>query len=332
MNTAAPRVAVVVTTWNGLSDVLPCLASFSQVEYPNYAVVVVDNASDDETVSTVRERFPGVTLLVNETNRGYAGGTNVGMRHALEHGAEYVFILNNDTKMTPPVLDELVNVMRTDPRIAIAGAKNLLMDDPTHTWGKYGEVTWGPLLVRIVGHLAPDRPEPSPTDVEWVLGNGCMMSREALLHVGLFDETFFQVHEDVDWAVRARRLGYRIVYVDTAHIYHRGAASWDPRKPVRFSYRYLLGRNAITFARKYANAAQWAKLLTLMALGLVLRVALQGAYFAFGGVRGQIPWVKGVADGFRHQLHREQTISYSRLGPRVGTGAPIHRLLRWIGP
>ncbi len=333
MNAAAsaPRVAVIVPTWNGLDDLLPCLESFSQVAYSNYELVVVDNGSEDETVSTVRERFPWVTSLVNETNLGYAGGANAGMRHALAHGADYVFLLNNDTKMTVSVLDELVNVMRADRRIAIAGAKNLLMENPAYTWGKYGVVTWGPLLVRIVGHLELDRAEPSPIDVEWVLGNACMMSRQALEHVGLFDEAFFQVNEDVDWAMRARQLGYRIVYVDTAHIYHRGMASWDPQRRVRLSYRYFLGRNAIAFARKYATPLQWTKLLTLMCVGLVLRVSLQGAYFAFGGIRGQIPWVKGVADGLRHQLHREQTITYSRRVLRLATGSPLNRMLRWIG-
>ena len=231
-------------------------------------MIVVDNASADDTVPTVRERFPWATLIVNDDNLGYVGGNNVGIRYALEHGADYVFILNSDTKMTPTVLQELVRVMQRDPRIAIAGAKNLYMQNPAYTWGKYGVLNWGPMLVRTHGRFVRDYPEASPKDVDWVIGNGCMMSREALEKVGIFDEDFFQVNEDVDWCMRARKLGYRVVYVDTAAIHHKGASSADLSKPIVFSYGYFLGRNAILFARKHANPLQWALLLTNMALGV----------------------------------------------------------------
>ena len=86
--TNAPHVVVVVLTWNGLDDVTTCLESFACVEYPNYKVLVVDNGSEDNTVAVVRERYPWVTLIENGTNLGYVGGNNVGMRYALEHGAE----------------------------------------------------------------------------------------------------------------------------------------------------------------------------------------------------------------------------------------------------
>ena len=137
----SPRVAVVIIAWNRVDELVTCLESFSCVEYPNFEVIVVDNASEDDTVSTVRARFPWVTLIANETNLGYVGGSNRGFQYALEHGAAYMFVLNQDTKMTPAVLRELVSVMQRDPNIAAAGAKNLLMEDPSLTWGRYGIVT-----------------------------------------------------------------------------------------------------------------------------------------------------------------------------------------------
>ena len=99
-----PRVAVIILTWNRVDDIVTCLESFAEVHYPNLEVVVVDNASADDTVATVRERFPWATLIVNDDNLGYVGGNNVGIRYALAHGADYVFILNSDTKMTPTCL------------------------------------------------------------------------------------------------------------------------------------------------------------------------------------------------------------------------------------
>jgi GT2 family glycosyltransferase len=326
-----PRVAVIILTWNRLEDVVTCLESFAEVDYPNLEVVVVDNASADETVPTVRARFPWATLIVNDDNLGYVGGNNAGIRYALSQPTDYVFILNSDTKMTPNVLGELVGVMQSDPLIAIAGAKNLYLENPAFTWGKYGVLNWGPMLVRTHGRFTRDYAEPSPQDVDWVIGNGCMMSRAALEKVGVFDEEFFQVNEDVDWCLRARKLGYRVVYVDTAAIHHKGASSADLSKPVVFSYGYFLGRNAILFARKHATPLQWARLLAMMALGVVLRISI----FSLGGVLralgGQSYFVNGVRDGFRGQLRRERIT----IRMPVASPDPVDnrrtRLLRWLG-
>jgi GT2 family glycosyltransferase len=329
---AAPHVAVIVLTWNGLGDLVRCLESFGIVDYPNYEIVVVDNASQDDTVATVRARFPQVTLLVNAENLGYVGGNNVGLRYALDHGADYAFILNNDTKMTPTVLRELVEVMESDPRIAIAGAKNLLMEHPEYTWGKYGRLTWGPMLVSTVGRFERDRPEVPPRkDVAWVIGNGCLMRRAALERVGLFDEAFFQVNEDVDWAMRARTLGYRVVYVDTAAIYHRGAGSADVTRPVKFSYHYFLGRNAIMFARKHAGPLQWAKLLPLMFLGLLLRTAINAAALYVKALRGQRPWLLGFVDGLRGRLRPECAVVQPQTATWPPADTPLFRFVRWLG-
>lgn len=328
---AHPRVAVIILTWNRMEDIVTCLESFAAVDYPNLEVVVVDNASADETVPTVRARFPWTTLIVNDDNLGYVGGNNVGIRYALEQSTDYVFILNSDTKMTANVLSELVRVMQSDPRIAITGAKNLYLENPAFTWGKYGILNWGPMLVRTHGRFTLDYPEVSPVDVDWIIGNGCMMSRDALAKVGIFDEQFFQVNEDVDWCVRARQLGYRVVYVDTAAIHHKGASSADLSKPVVFSYGYFLGRNAILFARKHANAWQWVRLLAMMSIGVVLRVSV----FSFGAVLrsvgGQSHFLNGVLDGFAGRLRRDKITIRMPGGPQDPVNNRVTRFLRWLG-
>ncbi|MFI5394391.1 MAG: glycosyltransferase family 2 protein [Candidatus Binatia bacterium] len=323
-----PKVVVIILTWNGLDDLVTCLESFSCVEYADHEVLVVDNASEDDTVATVRARYPWVSLLVNDGNLGYVGGNNAGIRWALDRGADYVFVLNNDTKMTPDVLSRLVGVMETDPRIAVCGAKNLLMDDPSYTWGKYGRITWGPMLVKTVGRFEKDRPEPSPKDVEWVIGNGCLMRCQALEDVGVFDAAFFQANEDVDWSVRARQRGWRVVYVDDAAILHKGGASADRRKEVFFSYNYLLGRNAILFARKHADPLQWAKLFSLLVVGVLLRTSMHAAYLMYRTGRAQIQFAAGAIDGFRHRLQITDPEPVTRAMPLLDT--PIGRLVRWL--
>lgn len=328
---AVPRVVILIISWNRVDELTTCLQSFACVNYSNYEVVIVDNASEDATVQTAREQFPWATLIANGENLGYVGGSNIGFRYALEHAADYALLLNQDTKMTPSLLPGLIDVMQGDPRIAIAGAKNVLMERPQYTWGKYGVLTWGPLLVQTAGAGQPDCSEASPRDVDWVIGNGCMFRRAALEHVGLFDEEFFHLEEDVDWSTRAKRAGYRVVYVDSAVILHKGSSSSDSAQPVVFSYAYFLGRNAILFARKHATPVQWAKLLTLMTLGLGLRIVWYVFHAMQTAVRDQRPFVTGLVDGFSGRLRRDHiTVRRSSTA-----GAPANRLLqrflRWVG-
>jgi len=330
--TTEPRVAVIILTWNRVDDIVMCLESFSCLEYHNYEAIVVDNASLDTTVETVRARFPWATLIVNDDNLGYVGGNNVGIKYALERQFDYVFILNSDTKVTPTLLSELIRVMQGDPRIAIAGAKNLYLQNPRYSWGKYGVLNWGPMLARTHGRFILDYPEPVPVqDVDWVIGNGCVMRREALERVGIFDEAFFQVHEDIDWCVRARAAGYRVVYVDTAAIHHKGASSADLSKPIVFSYGYFLGRNAILFARKHANPLQWALLLTNMTLGVILRISFYSASAVLRAIGGQSHFVTGMLDGFQGRLRRDKITIRMPIPTNELPDTRIIRLMRWLG-
>lgn len=327
----APKVTVIILTWNRVDDVVMCLDSFSEVDYPNLEVMVVDNHSADETVEVLRERYKWITLIVNDDNLGYVGGNNVGIKQALQTGTDYVFVLNSDTKMTRTCLPELVRVMQADPRIAITGAKNLYMQNPAFTWGKYGVLNWGPMLCRTHGRFVRDYPEASPKDVDWVIGNGCMMSREALETVGIFDEEFFQVNEDVDWCIRARKLGYRVVYVDTAAIHHRGASSADLSKPIVFSYGYFLGRNAIMFAKKHANPFQFTWLLAMMTLGLLMRMAAFSLAATVRSVMGQQHFINGMLDGFSSRLRRDKITIRMPIPSGDPPDTPVIRILRWLG-
>src|SRR5437868_13727935 len=117
MERAAPRVAVLVLTWNRVDELVPCLESFACNDYQPCDVVVMDNGSEDDTVATVQRDFPSVRLIENGTNLGFCRGNNVGMKWALEHGYDYVMLLNSDTKVLPGLISELVAVLESDTRI-----------------------------------------------------------------------------------------------------------------------------------------------------------------------------------------------------------------------
>jgi hypothetical protein len=252
-----PRVVLLILTWNRRDDVLRCAASLPRLTHPGVTPVVVDNASQDDSVAALRARHPELTVIRNPANLGYAGGNNVGIRWALEHGAEYVQLINSDTEVTPELTGELVRVAESDPRIAVVGCRNLLMEDPTRLWGAYSTLTYGPFLVRSDGAGAPDGPAwQGVRDVDAVIGNGYLWRRAALEQVGLLDESFFGYHEDVEWCARARRAGWRVVYAGSAAIIHRGGSASAPGHARVFPARYFLGRNAVRFLRRYASRAQ----------------------------------------------------------------------------
>jgi GT2 family glycosyltransferase len=317
---AAPKVVLLILTWNRRDDVLACVASLARADYPNLLPVVIDNASADDSVAALRARYPELAILRNPTNRGYAGGNNVGLRWALEEGADYVQIINSDTEVTAEMTSEMVRVAESDARIAVVGCRNLLMENPCRLWGAYGILDYGPFVVRTAGQGEPDGPRwREVRDADWVIGNGYLWRRAALERVGLLDERFFGYHEDVDWCVRARQAGYRVVYAGTAAIVHRGGSSSDPAEARRFPVAYFLGRNGVLFARRYAAPAQQVRFALLCGGAFavrVLRAAIRSvspsrAARARGGAElsRERQYFRGLGDGLRGR-----PIPFRRLG------------------
>ncbi len=332
-NQSLPRVAVIILTWNRVDELVPCLASFARNEYANTDVIVVDNGSEDESVPTTKRDFPWVKLIENGENLGFCRGNNVGLRYALEQRYDHVMLLNSDTELSPGLISELVRVLESDPTIGIVGAKNVLMENPEYMWGQYGIVTWGPMLVKTIGRFAPDlRLNEPPKDVPWVIGNACMMRREALEKVGFFDEEYWQCNEDVDWCYRCRKAGFRVVYVDTAGILHKGGSSADITQKKVFSYGYFIGRNAWTFARKHGNVFQKALLFASMMLGMAGRITFFTLDAAKNAVLGQRAFVAGMIDGMRGRLRPELiTVAIPDRGVRRFRQGLRGRLMRWLG-
>jgi GT2 family glycosyltransferase len=297
-----PHVAIVILTWNGREDVLRCLSTLPRIRYQNWSATVVDNDSRDGTPAAIQEAFPLQRVLRMEKNLGFCGGNNRGIADALSRGADFVLLLNNDTELHSDLLAELVRVAIADPRIGAVGAKNLRMEQPSKVWGAYGELTYGKELVRVVGQGVDDSPALSDVrDVDWVIGNGIMMSRAAIEEVGGFDEGFFGYHEDVDWCERARARGFRIVYNGKAIIFHKGFGAAHPGRPIPFPVLYFLGRNGIFFARKHGSAWQTMRycalflteIARLVIVGIARRERLKPYFWLLrgfvDGILGRLP-------------------------------------------
>ena len=281
------RVTAVIVHWRHLDDTLACLGSLE----PGVDAVVVDNGSRDPVADMVAGR---ATCVVSAENRGYAGGANLGIRAALAAGADVVLLLNDDARVFPGATAAALDVLRGDAAVAAVGPKVLDREDPSRLWLAWGDVTWRQSLVALRGAGEPDgAPFTQARDVDWIAGCAMWLRRDALESIGLLDESFFAYHEEVDWCMRARRAGRRVVYCPLAVVSHtgRGAAGGDASVRIR---KYFAARNTVLFARKHATAWQGAKLACFLAASLPLQLLWQWP----GGRAAEVLLkMRGVRDG-----------------------------------
>ncbi len=268
---AAPRVAVILLNWNQKEMTLACLRSLAGVDYPNFGMVLVDNASEDGSAEAVQQAFPEVTVIRNQENLGVAGGRNVGLKHVLEQeAAEYLLLLDNDTEVDPAFLTALVRAGEQEARAGILTGKIYFHDRPEVIWCAGG--TWDLYRCdfRLAGHDEADQGQyDTLRDVDHVAGCCQMITRPALDAIGLLDERFSPYFcEDTDWCARAAEAGFRVLYVPRARLWHHVVKKTE----VSDRYLFLKGRNLLLFMRKHARLRHWF-VFSFVAVGRGLKVA-----------------------------------------------------------
>jgi hypothetical protein len=238
-----PRVAIVIVNYKGRDDTLECLRSLSRLSYPAWDVFLVHQPPDDGTADAVRASFGWVRQIENRENNGFAGGNNVGIRAALALGADYLFLLNNDTVVEPGLLEPLVALAEGDPRIGVVGPKMLYHDPSNVVWSAGGGVDWRGRATRW-GDGEPDRPGGEPRDVDYIVGCGLLVKREVLERVGLLDERYFLYFEETALCARVREAGYRVVYQPAARLWHKVSRSTGAESDLTL---YYMRRNVLLY-------------------------------------------------------------------------------------
>ncbi len=250
---APPLVYFCLVNWNQHDDTAECIDSLQHVDYPNYRVIVIDNGSGDGSGKRLREDHLWATVIENENNLGFAAGNNVGMRYALEKGADYVFLLNNDTVVDQRLLEPLVEVAESDDSIGIVGPAIYCYSQRHVFWAAAMEksIPKGKLfpqyMMRACGEV--DRGQYRRVeDVDMINACALLIKRKVIEEIGLLDERFFMYNEDSDWNDRAASAGYRIVYVPRAKIWHKGSVSLGgENSPTNWFYTV---RNEFFFLKK----------------------------------------------------------------------------------
>lgn len=212
------KTAIVIPNWNGADLLAECLKSLQDQSQKAF-VIVVDNGSADDSVKIVEQGFPEVTLIKNSRNLGFAGGVNVGIRQALEHGAEAVALFNNDAFADKDWLEHLVRRLQRDGEVGIVTCKFMRHDkkrfDSTGDFfNKYGNA-WPR------GRNERDEGQYDTPGVVFGASGGASLYRASMLKdIGLFDERFFAYYEDVDISFRAQLAGWKVLYEPRSVAYH----------------------------------------------------------------------------------------------------------------
>jgi len=294
-----PSVAIILVNWNGFDFTKACLSSLKSLEFPDFKVILVDNASEGEEGKRLKDSFPEILLIENKENLGFTGGNNVGIKKALEEGYSHVMLLNNDTEVKSDFLGEMMRKFYPNPKLGVIQPLICFLHQRNKIWSAGGK--WNSFLGRPITLGDRKNLEDYPlkdSSLDWATGCCMLISREALLATGLLNEDYFAYFEDVEWSLRFREKGFEIALASKAFIYHEAGASSKKQHSegtLSANVFYYHVRNQFFLIKSEVKG-----LAQPFAFGYhLIRFSLWMTYFCF---RGRFKKLKAVAQGINDGL------------------------------
>lgn len=258
-------VYVIVPSWNAADSIAACLDSLTEQTLPP-TIVVVDNGSADNSVELIKSKYKDVVVLEQSKNLGFAGGVNVGIKYAIEKGAELVALFNNDAAADKDWLKSLSATMSANNKLGIVTGKLLSADGKTiDSTGECYSI-WGLPFPRGRGEPVSDKYD-TQTVIFGASGGASLYKVEMLKQIGLFDEVFFAYYEDIDLSFRAQLAGWQVAYQPAALAYHETGSTSAKIKGFR---TYQTIKNLPLLGRKNMPAKLLPKMLPRFLLAYFL--------------------------------------------------------------
>jgi GT2 family glycosyltransferase len=293
---ATPHVAVVVLNYHRLADARECLASVFAGSYPSMSVILLDLGSTRDQQVMLQRAHPHLQIVPLAENRGYAGNNNRGIRLALEQGADWVLLLNEDTRADPECVAELTAAAAGDSRVGVVGPLVYHYGAPSVIQSAGGrlDARWWPTHL---GAGEPDRGQLSePRRVDWVTGCAIQIRRPVLEQVGLLDERFFAYWEETEFCVRARQDGWGILNAPRAKVWHKGG---QPDRSIGPEITYYMVRNRFFLLARHR--APWSAWLAAWSGTLRALAAMTFRPTPSGTPAHRAALVQGIRDFLRHR-------------------------------
>lgn len=254
-------VGVILVNWNGAQHTIPCITALLEGTEKPDQIVVVDNASHDDSADHIAAAFPGATLLRNRENRGFTGANNQGIDLLIASGCDYLWILNNDTVVDRECLASLKEHLASRGDVAGCSGKILYAEPSDRIWYAGASVSPWTLHASHRGVGETDAGQYDRVEAVPFLSGCCMfLRREAVLRIGNFDDRFFAYYEDADWCLRAAEAGLTLDYVPRARLWHKVSAALATLKRRGSAGTtspfgiYITSRNRCFVIRKHARS------------------------------------------------------------------------------
>lgn len=249
-----PFISIVTLNYNQTPITIDFLKSTELLKFRNFETLVCDMGSNiDPTEEINALNIPNTRVLRSEENLGFTGGNNWGMRQAK---GDYVFIVNNDTEVTPDLLDELLAPFYNDPTIGVTSPKIRFYHHPNVIqYAGFNEINVFTGRASAVGSKEEDKGQhDTPGYTHGAHGCAMLVKREVIDKVGMFPEKFFIYYEEWDWSSRIKKAGYKIYYQASALIYHKESITMGKQSAIKVYYHT---RNRILYMRRNSNVWQF---------------------------------------------------------------------------
>lgn len=275
MSQKRPEVSIIIIHYGDAGLLRECLSSLRHIEYPRLEILVISNSPRDALLETLEKEHPHKKFIFSETNLGYAGGCNTGIERA---SGKYLFILNNDVELDSDCLSPLVRTLELDAGIALAQPKILSITERDRF--EYSGAAGGlmdyygyPFAAgRVFDEVEYDRGQyEETTKIFWASGAALFARKSVVVEAGLMDASFFAYMEEIDLAWRIQLMGYKVVYVPEARVFHLGSAGMDRKST---THLYLNHRNNLVMVLKNYS-------LSRLLMVLPIRLALEAATMVY---------------------------------------------------
>ena len=248
---------------------LKCIQSVLNNTYRNIKIILIDNSETPNDLSAKTEQFAQVTFIKTDKNAGFASGCNIGIKKAMENGADYIFLLNNDAVADEFVFEELLKSSQGKEN-GVLGCKIYQDDGRGLLSYAGGKIEWLQGKTTHIGESRADCEEYNiPGETDFAEGCAFFIKREVLEKIGLLDEKYFLYLEDADFCIRAKKEGFKTKYVPTAKIWHKVSTTLKKENPLSI---YNYNRNRLIFMRKHASKMNFAIFFVIYIIGMLKRL------------------------------------------------------------